>query len=79
MAYNIDELLLLPVRERRKISEKLFSSLPESNSLTGEDKETIKMLDKRWEEVKSGKAKLLIAAQLRERIKICCLLFLLIV
>ena len=69
MAYNIDELLLLPVRERRKISEKLFSSLPESNSLTGEDKETIKILDKRWDEIKSGKAKLFTSAQLRAGIK----------
>ena len=65
MAYNIDELLSLPVGERRKISEKLFSSLPESNSLSEEDKETIKMLDKRWNDIKSGKAKLLTPAQLR--------------
>ena len=69
MAYNIDELQSLPVRERRKISEKLFNSLPESNSLTGEDKETIKMLDKRWDEIKSGKVNLLTPAQLRERLK----------
>jgi putative addiction module component (TIGR02574 family) len=69
MAYNIEELLLLPVRKRRKISEKLFSSLPESNAVTDEDKATIKMLDKRWDEIKSGKAKLLTPAQLRERIK----------
>ena len=69
MAYNINELLSLPVRERRKISEKLFSSLPESNALTIEDKETIKMLDERWDEIKSGKAKLLTPAQLSARIK----------
>ena len=69
MAYNIEELLSLPVRERRKISEKLFSSLPESNAVTGEEKETIKMLDKRWEEIKSGKAKLLSTAQLKANIK----------
>ena len=69
MAYNIDELLSLPVRERRKISEKLFSSLPESNAVTGEDKETIKMLDKRWDEIRSGKANLLTSAQLRAGIK----------
>lgn len=69
MAYNIDELLLLPVRERRKISERLFSSLPETNSLTGEDKEIIKMLDQRWDEIKTGKAKLLTPAQLRAGIK----------
>ena len=69
MAYNIDELLSLPVRERRKISEKLFSSLPESNVLTGEDKETIKMLDARWDNIKSGQAKLLTPAQLRAGIK----------
>ncbi len=46
MAYNIDELLALPVKERRKISEKLFSSLPECNSLSNEDKATIKCLMK---------------------------------
>ena len=69
MAYNIDELLSLPVRERRKISEKLFSSLPESNAVTNEDQETIKMLDKRWNEIESGNAKLLTPAQLGERIK----------
>ena len=69
MAYNIEELLSLPVRERRKLSEKLFSSLPESKSLTGENKETIKMLDKRWDEIKSGKAKLLTPSQLRAAIK----------
>lgn len=69
MAYNMDELLSLPVKERRKISEKLFSSLPESNSLTIEEKEVVKMLDKRWDEVKSGKAKLLTPAQLRTSIK----------
>ena len=69
MAYNIDELLSLPVKERRRISEKLFSSLPESNSLTNEDKVVIKLLDNRWDEVKSGKAKLLTPAQLREGIR----------
>lgn len=69
MAYNIDDLLSLPVKERRKISEKLFSSLPESKTVTEEDKATIKMLDKRWDEIKSGKAKLLTPAQLRAEIK----------
>ncbi len=57
MAYNIDELLALPVRERRKISEKITSSLPENRSeLTLTIKEK-KLLDQRWQDHVSGKSK----------------------
>jgi putative addiction module component (TIGR02574 family) len=57
MAYDINEILALPVRERRKISEKLLSSLPENkeeNTLTKAEK---KILDERWQNHISGKSK----------------------
>jgi putative addiction module component (TIGR02574 family) len=67
MAYNIDELLALPVRERRKISERIISSLPENKTeliLTNDEKR----LDERWENHISGKSKSYTSKEMWEKI-----------
>lgn len=68
MAYNIDELLALPVRERRKISERILSSLPENKTeliLTNDEKH---LLDERWENHISGKSKSYTSKEMWEKI-----------
>jgi putative addiction module component (TIGR02574 family) len=68
MAYNIDELLALPVRERRKISERIISSLPENKTeliLTNDEK---RLLDERWENHISGKSKSYTSKEMWEKI-----------
>jgi putative addiction module component (TIGR02574 family) len=57
MAYNIEELLALPVRERRKISEKITNSLPENKHELTLSREEKKLLDLRWDNHLSGKSK----------------------
>lgn len=68
MAYNINELLALPVRERRKISEKITSSLPENKIELILTKEEKKLLDQRWENHISGKSKSYTSKQMLEHV-----------
>jgi putative addiction module component (TIGR02574 family) len=57
MPTTIDELLSLPSNERRKIAEQLWSSLSPSSTISKEDKDVISLLEKRWENLKSGESK----------------------
>ena len=57
MAYDINEILGLPVRERRKISEKLILSFPENKDDSTLSKLEKKLLDERWQSHISGKSK----------------------
>jgi putative addiction module component (TIGR02574 family) len=57
MAYDINEILALPVRERRKISEKLLNSLPENKEEVTLSKIEKQLLDERWQSHVSGKSK----------------------
>ncbi|MBP6431821.1 MAG: hypothetical protein KA319_08650 [Ferruginibacter sp.] len=69
MAYDINEILALPVRERRKISEKLLSSLPENKRLSDKESDLVKELDKRWELIQEGEIKLLTSTDFKKRLK----------
>lgn len=57
MAVDINKLLSLPQRERRKIAEKLFTSLSPNNSVERLSKEEEQILEKRWNKYVSGKMK----------------------
>ena len=70
MAVNIDDLLALPQKERRKIAEKLWESLHPASSSTIEEKEIIKLLETRWEDIQSGQSKLLSTKDVKEKITI---------
>jgi putative addiction module component (TIGR02574 family) len=58
MSYSTEQLLALPDKEKRLLAKKLWSSLSENNSPVKEDQQLITALDKRWEDIKSGKIKL---------------------
>jgi putative addiction module component (TIGR02574 family) len=52
-AVDMNKLLSLPQKERKKIAEKLWDSLhPEIK----EDESVIKLLEKRWKKIQSGKS-----------------------
>ena len=69
MQIDIDNLLLLPASERKKIAEKLWNSLDPVHSISREDKENIKLLDKRWSEYTEGNSKSYAPLQLRKMIE----------
>jgi putative addiction module component (TIGR02574 family) len=57
MSIDINELLSLPQRERRKIAEKLFTSLSPNNSVEKLSKEEEEILRSRWNKYIAGKMK----------------------
>ncbi len=57
MAIDMNELLSLPQRERRKIAEKLLTSLSPNTSVDKLSKEEEEILQKRWNKYISGKMK----------------------
>ncbi len=57
MAININELLSLPQSERRKIAQKLWSSLSPNASIDNLSKEEEAVMRKRWDKYISGKMK----------------------
>ncbi len=57
MAIDINKLLSLPQRERRKIAEKLFTSLSPNTSIEKLSKKEEEILEKRWNKYVSGKMK----------------------
>jgi chemotaxis regulatin CheY-phosphate phosphatase CheZ len=57
VAIDINELLSLPQRERRKIAEKLLTSLSPNTSVDKLSKEEEKILQKRWDKYVSGQTK----------------------
>jgi hypothetical protein len=58
MSYSTEQLLALPDKEKRLLAKKLWSSLGENNTTAKEDQQLMKTLDKRWEDIESGKMKL---------------------
>lgn len=69
MSVDIDSLLALSQQERREIAEKLWESLSLDNALSEEDEEVIRLLEERWQNIKSGKSELYSPAALREKIR----------
>lgn len=58
MAVDINQLLSLPQNQRRKIAEKLWDSLSPL-TLTKDEKKAIAIAEERWQEIKSGKSKII--------------------
>jgi putative addiction module component (TIGR02574 family) len=63
MSVDIDNLLSLPQKERRKIAEKLWSSLSPTHSFYKTTVEEKKILTDRIKKVKTGKAKFIPAEE----------------
>ena len=68
MEVNIETLLALPQRERKKIAEQLWDSLSPTNTLSKEDKKIVDMLDKRWGDLQSGKSKEYSSAEMKDMV-----------
>ena len=68
MTSDINNLLTLPTKERRRIAERLWESLSPVNNISKEDHEILDLLEKRWQEVKNGSSKTYTSAQLKEMI-----------
>lgn len=68
MEVNIETLLALPQRERKKIAEQLWDSLSPTNTLSKEDKKIVDMLDKRWGDLQSGKSKVYSPAEMKDMV-----------
>ena len=68
MAYNTKELLALPNKEKKILAKKLWKSLAENHSVVKEDPSIISLLNKRKEEIETGKASLVTPEQLRKEI-----------
>ena len=58
MSYSTEQLLALPDKEKRLLAKKLWSSLGENNTPVKEDQQMMQVLDKRWEDIESGKMRL---------------------
>lgn len=69
MSFDVNNLLSLPMADRKRIAEKLWSSLDPVNSLSREEEKNIKLLEKRWNNFISGKTKVYAGAEFREAIK----------
>ena len=65
MEVNIQTLLALPQKERKKIAEQLWDSLSPANTLSKEDKKTIDLLDKRWIDLQTGKSKVYTSSEMK--------------
>ena len=69
MSIDINNLLTLPPAERKLIAEKLWSSLDPVSTISKEDEETIKLLEKRWDNLTKGKSKSYTSTELRMMIE----------
>ena len=69
MAVDVNSLLALPEKERKKIAEQLWSSLAPVYTVSKEDKATIALLEQRWESIQSGKSKLYSSSDIKKMIK----------
>ena len=58
MTYTTEQLLALPDKEKRLLAKKLRSSLGENNTPVKENQQLMQALNKRWEDIESGKIKL---------------------
>jgi putative addiction module component (TIGR02574 family) len=64
----VDEIFRLPLFEQEKIAGQILTYLNEAEVIE-EDEETIKMLDKRWADIESGKAILLTEEEFKQKLK----------
>lgn len=69
MQIDINNLLILPSAERKKIAEKLWNSLDPVNGISKEDKATIKLLEKRWNNFEKGNSKSYTSSQIKKMIE----------
>jgi putative addiction module component (TIGR02574 family) len=69
MKIDINTLLALPEKQKRKIAELLWDSLPPSSSMPNEDQHTMALLEERWQNVQSGKSALYSPGQLKRMIQ----------
>ena len=58
MTYTTEQLLALPDKEKRLLAKKLWNSLGENNTPVKENQQLMQALNKRWEDIESGKIKL---------------------
>lgn len=68
MTVDLETLLALPQKQRRKIAEKLWDSLSPNNSISSETKEIIDVLETRWNKIEKGKTKLYSSNELKQKI-----------
>jgi putative addiction module component (TIGR02574 family) len=68
MTSDINNLLTLSSRERRKIAERLWASLSPVNNISKEEQEILDLLEKRWQDVKNGNSRTYTSAQLKKMI-----------
>jgi putative addiction module component (TIGR02574 family) len=70
MAIQIEELLSLPIEERRSIAEQLLNSLEDEKDTEEESKEVIAMLDNRWDDyVKNKNSSTYSADEFKQKIR----------
>lgn len=65
---NIDKLLSLPQKERRKIAERLFDSLSPNLAVVRLSKMEEAIIAKRWEDYVAGKVKFSSARQMHQKV-----------
>jgi putative addiction module component (TIGR02574 family) len=68
MTSDINNLLTLPSKERRKIAERLWASLSPVNNISKEEQEILDLLETRSRDVKNGKSKTYTSTQLKKMI-----------
>ena len=68
MAIDINKLLSLPQKERRKIAEKLWDSLSPSRSIVELSKKEKDLLEQRWNRYISGKMKFYNGADMQKMV-----------
>lgn len=66
MSVDINKLLALPQKERRKIAEKLWNSLSPTNSRQTLSKEEKQLLEQRWNRYIAGKMKFVSSKQMKK-------------
>jgi putative addiction module component (TIGR02574 family) len=66
MTVDINKLLSLPQKERRKIAEKLWDSLSPSKSTITLSKEEKKLLESRWSKYVSRKMKFYSSSEMQK-------------
>ena len=66
MTVDINKLLSLPQKERRKIAEKLWDSLSPTKATITLSKEEKKLLESRWNKYVSGKMKFYSSSEMQK-------------
>ena len=66
MIVDLTSLLALPPEERKKIAEKLWSSLSPTNDIDREDEAILDLLENRWQGIKNGKTQMYSSEQIKD-------------